>query len=386
MRGFLRQKANLWLLAWPAGFLMYCTARADTDIAEKVYAGGVFRAYGTVMSFVSGIFPFSLAEQLLILFPFLIIALLIRGIIRIIRSGRSGSPDIGIVRIVRIAEMFRTLLAVAGVLFLMFMMGAGTNYYRREFADISGLKAYIRESSTEELYEMCLELSQKAGEAGKAADGETAGQYHTDGAAGSVRAFDISMTGQKAREAMESLSERIPVLKGYYNKPKAVFFSEFMSRFNITGVYFPWTVEANINVDVPEYTLGATMCHELSHLRGFMREDEANFIGYLACTGSESSSLQYSGYMMALLYASNRLYGDSRELYRELYSTYTDDMIRDLREYSEYWKKYEDTAFSEAGEKMNNAYLKANNQSDGTKSYGRMVDLLLADYRAKRSD
>ena len=188
----------------------------------------------------------------------------------------------------------------------------------------------------------------------------------------------------QAKAAMEKLSETIPVLKGYYPRPKSVLFSRFMSRFNITGVYFPWTVEANVNVDVPDYSIGAALCHELSHLRGFMREDEANFIGYLACVNSDSAELRYSGYMLALVYAGNKLYEESADLYRQLYSMYSPGVVADFRENSAYWKEFKDTVLERAGEKMNDTYLKINNQTDGTKSYGRMVDLLIAEYRSRQ--
>ena len=46
-----------------------------------------------------------------------------------------------------------------------------------------------------------------------------------------------------------------------------------------------------------------------------------------------------------------------------------------------WWKQYDDQPASEFGEKMNDTYLKANAQSEGTKSYGAMVDLLLAEFR-----
>ena len=48
---------------------------------------------------------------------------------------------------------------------------------------------------------------------------------------------------------------------------------------------------------MPYYNIPHTICHELSHLKGFMREDEANFIGYLACIGSDSPDFRYSGYL-----------------------------------------------------------------------------------------
>lgn len=53
-----------------------------------------------------------------------------------------------------------------------------------------------------------------------------------------------------------------------------------------------------------------------------MREDEANFIGYLACTGSESRSFRYSGYLTGWVYAGNALakadYDGFIELYKKL--------------------------------------------------------------------
>ena len=56
-----------------------------------------------------------------------------------------------------------------------------------------------------------------------------------------------------------------------------------MSYANIGGMFFPFTMESNINVDNPFFVVPWTMAHELAHQCGFMREDEANFIAYLAC-------------------------------------------------------------------------------------------------------
>ena len=40
---------------------------------------------------------------------------------------------------------------------------------------------------------------------------------------------------------------------------------------------------------------------------------------------------------------------------------------------------------AEIHNKVNDAYLKANNQTDGVQSYGRMVDLLIAEYEKEKS-
>lgn len=344
------------LAAWPMALLIYLAARFIPDAAEKVFAKGIFRGYGAVVSRLSGLLPFSLAEFLLIGFVSALLIIIIVAAVRFIRN--SGN------RFLRLVRFVKNLLVTAGVLFLIYMIGCGTNYYRYEFATYSNLT--LEKSSKQELYELCLHLAQRANETREEA---CKSEMNDD---------ELAMA---ATAAMEKLGKKYPILDGYYPQPKQVIFSRTMSRFGITGVYFPWTVEANVNVDVTEYSHASTMCHELSHLRGFMREDEANFIAFLACEESEDARLNYSGYMLALINAGNRLYEDDRELYFKVVGTYSEGVRADLKKNNEYWDAFRDKVTSEVGEKINNAYLKANNVEDGTKSYGRMVDLLLAEYR-----
>ena len=58
--------------------------------------------------------------------------------------------------------------------------------------------------------------------------------------------------------------------------------------------------------------------------------------------------------------------------------------IRDRAYNSAYWERFEGR-LSEVSRTVNNTYLQANSQEDGVQSYGRMVDLLLADQRQKSS-
>ena len=124
------------------------------------------------------------------------------------------------------------------------------------------------------------------------------------------------------------------------------------------------------------------MCHELSHLRGFMREDEANFIGYLAFRQSESAEFQYSGVMLALVHSMNSLYSVDQDAFFALAQQYSPGVAMDFQYNNLYWQQFEG-AVAEVSSKVNDSYLKANFQSDGVQSYGRMVDLLLADYRSR---
>ncbi len=90
--------------------------------------------------------------------------------------------------------------------------------------------------------------------------------------------------------------------------------------------------------------------------------------------------------MLALAYAGNALARSDAGLYRAYYERLSAAVRRDLAADRDYWTRFEDTKTSEFGEKMNDTYLKANDQKTGTRSYGAMVDLLLAEFRTNQDN
>ena len=157
-----------------------------------------------------------------------------------------------------------------------------------------------------------------------------------------------------------------------------------VSYANIGGMFFPFTMESNINVDNPFFMVPWTMAHELAHQCGFMREDEANFIAYLACKESDDALMRYSGLLLAYDNAMGALRSADPERAAEIASGLAEPVRRDLAERAEHWAQYEGPV-QDVSNAANDAYLKANNQSDGMQSYGRMVDLLLAEQRAEEN-
>ena len=182
---------------------------------------------------------------------------------------------------------------------------------------------------------------------------------------------------QDAVLATKKLAEEYPDLNGFYPHPKPVCISEILSYQNLSGVYSPFTIEANFNVDMIDYNIPFTLCHELSHLRGFMQEEEANFIAFLACVGSGKQDFEYSGYLMGWVYCMNALRRADTEEWQAVREGLDEAVEADLRENSRFWDSY-DGAVAEVSDKVNDTYLKANGQSEGVKSYGRMVDLIIA--------
>lgn len=179
----------------------------------------------------------------------------------------------------------------------------GSEEEEYELADVLRLRNVV--------VEKCNELSEQME---RDADGRIAypGSILRDGSASDMQ--------DKAVEAMQNLGKGVtlgeqaeklrayPDLDGYYPRPKAMYFSDFMCQQHMQGYYFPFSMEANYNDVMYVMNKPFTMCHELAHLRGYIFEDEANFIGYLACVQSDDIYFQYSGYLCAFSYLENDLY------------------------------------------------------------------------------
>ena len=306
-----------------------------TWYASTVYQG-IVASYGRLW----GALPFSMSEYGLY-------ALIVLAVWYGVRHRREAG------------RLISGTVFLAAVLFTLYTFNCGLNYYSRPFS--SYLELEVKESSVEELYELCDYLTQKVN--------ETVDETPYDGS-----------WGKEAKRSMEALGAEYPQLSGYYPLPKAMTVSGILSMQQLCGIYSPFTVEANYNWEMPSYNIPHTMCHELSHLRGFMREDEANFIGYLACISSNSRPFRYSGYLTGWVYATNALADQDMERYWELYSRLAPEAMQALEENTEFWNQF-DGRVAEVSNQLNDTYLKFNAQEDGVKSYGRAVDLMLAYYR-----
>lgn len=360
----LRRRFRL-LIFFPAGLLLTACAARKPAFAEW-YATGIYSALSSAVNRLTGLVSFSIAELFVILFFLLILAAVLGFAAGLIRR-KTGRPLFAL-------KFFINLAAFLSIIYFLFTVTCGINYYRYPFAKTCGLK--VQPSSKSELEELCTSL---VSEIDRLRPGlKTDRQRIME-----LRQNDLHLTAREAMRAYDQMQQDYPLLRSGYSAPKLVHFSRIMSRCEITGVFFPFTMEANVNADVPEYTIPVTMCHELSHLRGYMREDEANFIGYLVCRKSNDPDFRYSGDMLAFTYASNALFSVDADSAGKIDSRLVPGARRDLAYNSEYWEQFQGPV-AQASSSVNDRYLKANRQSDGVNSYGRMVDLLLAQQRAEK--
>ena len=354
----------LLLLPLSIGITILC--KQNVWIAEEIFAKRIYKWISICYSLITSVIPVSIAEFIYLLVPILVVFFLIRFLVRLVL----GKDD----RLTMAGRFLLNVACTASVLLFTYTILCGVNYYRYSFTYYSGLT--VQDSSVLELYELCKSLAEQANDLREQVPKtDEQGVFHLT--------TTKRETAKKARDAMQNLSEQYPILAGWSAIPKSVLLSHYMSYTEITGVFFPFTMEANVNTDVPDFSIPYTMCHELSHMRGFMREDEANFLAYLACINYDDVEFQYCGTMLALIHAGNALANQDSALYYELRSTYSEGVLKDLVANNEYWSKFEDTVISTVSNQVNDTYLKANNQTDGVQSYGRMVDLLLALWRKK---
>lgn len=194
-----------------------------------------------------------------------------------------------------------------------------------------------------------------------------------------ILSTSLSKSLSDGSKSMDEAAAAFPVLKGTTVIAKPVALSHYWSYTGITGMYFPFFGEANVNVDVPQSQLPMIICHEISHTRGIAREQDANLAGFLACISSDRKDFQYSAYQYAFLYCAWDLSIADETAYSKLGEMIPDSIRRDWDQNAEYWAQFAGPVQATSIQ-INDSYLQANLQEEGVKSYDRVTDLIVDYY------
>ena len=349
----------LWLVV-VAGRLL---AAGQPEAVETVYARRVFPVVARLVSAATGWMPFSLSEAIVIAG---VVAIGAAGLHVLLRARWRRWTAAGA------ASAVALLTAAIAVAVFAFDLAWGYNYDR---APVAALLRYdLAPAPADDLAALAAELLAQAAALREGLPEDGTGVFRlTDGRRGAL--------GRAARGyAAPELALRLPV-PHLSAPPKLVLLSPLMSYLGIGGIFIPYTCEANVNATLPDWEIPFTSAHELAHQRGFAREEEANYVGYLACRAHPDRDFQYSGTFRAALYSLAALAQADRASYGRLRGTVTAPLARDLAALAAWHRRYE-SRLGEVQERVNDAYLKTQGQADGVRSYGRMVDLLLAERRA----
>ncbi|MCX7748350.1 MAG: DUF3810 domain-containing protein [Clostridia bacterium] len=364
MKTINKYKKLMMFLLLPLGILLFILSSYFPALVENIYSNLIYRFIAQIISLITGIFPISAAE-------FLVAAFLLYAFWKIIDMLVKTFKDPNGRKLLW-KKFIANTLAYTGVLYFTFLTVWGFNYHRLPFSKVAGFDT--KPASTKELGDLCEDLLIRT---------NSLRTMVKENAKGVMKLPEgKTEAAKKAYKGFEEASKIYPVFKGSYGRPKEVIFSQAMSWTGIGGIYFPFTAEANVNADLPDSSFPATLCHEMAHQRGFPREDEANYIAYLACKNHPDVEFQYSGTLLALNYSMGSLSQYDRKRFDAIRKRYSPGLLRDLTAANNFWKQYQGR-LQKVASKVNNAYLKANMQKDGVHSYGRMVDLLLAEYKTR---
>ncbi len=348
-----------WLLLIPLGFILPKLAAANPWAVEHLFSRGAYPAVSRAISSVTGLIGCSCAEFFVCGVIICVLLLLIRNIVMLIRRKHT---------LLRFVSFMMSLCIFAGVMLNLFYMLWGFNYSRPTLYQLMELE--VKKRPDTELQQLCFDLAERASELREKVTQDENGVFFF---------ADYRKYFDKIPAAYQALGKEDKLFSAPAAVAKGVNASEGMSWAGISGIYIPYTAEPNVNVHQPPLLMLSAAAHETAHYMGFAREDEANFIAYLACTYSDDPAIEYSGVMLALINCGNKLYRSDANKFAPLREMYSDAMVRDLSAYNAYWDNYEGQV-EQAFDNLNDNYLKFNQQQEGVKSYGMMVDLMLAYY------
>ena len=243
----------------------------------------------------------------------------------------------------------------------------GVNYHTDSFQDRSGIVA--RQGTKTELRDLTAQFAAELSAAADTVPRDENGVFSAD------RRTIIRNAPAVFAEAFDVF----PCLRADDVPPKAFVCSRAMTAMDFTGFYFPFTGEANLNMDSPAAFLPSTAIHEMAHQRQIASEQECNFVAIVVSTMSENPLYRYSGWLMGYVHLSNALYRSDREAWQTIRDSLPAEVVVDIHANNAFWAA-KHTKFTDVSQKVYDSFIKTNGDPNGVQSYGMVVDLLLAYY------
>lgn len=184
----------------------------------------------------------------------------------------------------------------------------------------------------------------------------------------------------EASDAYKQIGEEYSFLKYNPRSVKPSLFSYLGNYLGFQGYYNPFSGEAQVNTTIPRFLEPFVTTHEIAHQLGYAKENEANFVAFLACRHSSSPVLKYSLYFDMYNYAINEVHKRDTALSRAFQERLHPQVVKDVREFREFYKRYRNPV-EPVITWFYGHYLKANNQPAGKQTYNEVVAWLIAYYK-----
>jgi hypothetical protein len=365
-----KNRDNDWvgtLIAGAAGTLAFGTSRLAArfpELLERLYSTGFWPWISRPFSRLTGLLPFSLVELLAI--AWIVWTIVATGItIRHVRLRQRHVRN-------ALAGGARRIVLHAGLLVFLFYFLWGLNYARPPFEQRQGWPEW-EGASTDELIELAELAVTRANDLYIEIHGVPDSGEPTP-VPEDVRALESSLDYGWAQATRLLVLQ--PAVGQTFGRVKRPLTSELIARFGITGIYSPFTAEANVLGSVPAMRLPHTMAHEKAHQRGITGEADASFLGFVASALSQDPLARYAAAMFASSQLLNSLAGADPEAYSRIAGARLPGPKRDLADFVAWANRFNGVA-DRVATAVNDRYLRANRVPGGVANYGRSVRLII---------
>lgn len=318
-------------------------------VVEAGYARGAYPVVLGLLSPPARAVPFALTEPGAVLVALVGLGLAVRT-----RLGRS---------------FWLGLVGVAGAGWLVFQAVWGVNYHREPIARSLGLD--VHPSAPAELLAFSRALVAEAGARRPAAPAPPAEVALADAAA-----LYAALPGSPEGPRWSFLA---PAARAAPAKPLVA--SELLSWLGLLGFYDPFLAEPNVNVRAPGTAIPFVALHEMAHQRGVASEDEASFVAIVLGRDLGPPHVAYSCLWEATLHTLGALAVVDPAGAKAVWADADGGLVADVEAWRA-WRLAHASPLEGAARTVNDTYLRSQGVHDGVESYGRVVDLLLAEWRA----
>ena len=341
-----------------------------------IYTTRIYPIIGTLLSPISGFFPFAVGDIFIalsiawvIFYPIYEIGLRKKLARRyFFLAAKRGSYPKKKVVFGRVAEYLLWVYA-------WFYIAWGLNYSQPNIYDRIGMKP--------------VEVSEAKFKAFayQYADSLNALSISSDIAGSSIFSDSIADDGLKNRVRDTVLKEYNKIgYKEGINAPfnqhphaKTMVFTPISSMSGVTGSMGPFFCEFTLNGDILPHDYPATYAHEFAHFLGVANEGEANFYSYIVCTVSADKQVRFSGYYHIFFHVLNNVFDILGEKEGERFLKHIrPEIIQLAKSDRRYWLSKRCKALDAAQDFIFELYLRGNHVAEGRKSYSGVIGLILA--------
>jgi hypothetical protein len=371
VRGSFRLSYLVIPIGIVGGFALLCVRPSQAWI-ERAYVNGAYAAWQHTISAVTVPLAFSLDDVIKCVFLLAAVAIVIAGWRRSVLTARvSEGPRSELPARIRrhIGVFFLTiaeLLALGGYIAMWFVLGWGWNYDRgpvesRVQYNAAALTpvalARLRVQTMHEMNVLAARAHRRIDASGSSGGDSTSGSD--------------TVNIQELQGVWLPVVQRLgDTWTPYVSASKATLVDPFMNANGTSGFISPFTLEVLTASDLLWFERPFDLAHEWTHIAGFAREDEANYVAALTCIRSRDPVIAYSGWLEIFLYL------PPLKTYKR--SMFAPQVWQDFEALRKRNDRHINLAFSHFSWGAYNAYLKSNRIASGINSYNEVVRLLLA--------